>query len=128
MSLSDYPINPQIAVHDIDRASAFYEGVLGLVPRGEQYAGTRSYACGGGTVLHLYASPHAGKRVSTAAQWRVEQLDELVAELTARGVIFEHYEQPLTDPNGVHDSGYGRVAWFTDPDGNTYALEGGPSR
>jgi catechol 2,3-dioxygenase-like lactoylglutathione lyase family enzyme len=124
VSLSEYPIDPQIAVTEIDRASAFYEGALGLVPTGKQHPGTRTYACGVGTLLHLYATPHAGKRAATVAQWRVENLDALITTLTASGVHFEQYEQPPTDPSGVHDSGYGRVAWFKDPDGNTFALEG----
>jgi hypothetical protein len=28
-----------------------------------------------------------------------------------------------TDEKGIHDSAYGKVAWFKDPDGNTFALE-----
>jgi hypothetical protein len=28
-----------------------------------------------------------------------------------------------TSEKGIHDSGYGKVAWFKDPDGNTFALE-----
>ena len=29
----------------------------------------------------------------------------------------------LSSEKGIHDSGYGKVAWFKDPDGNTFALE-----
>ena len=37
---------------------------------------------------------------------------------------FEHYDEPVkTNAKGIHDSGYGKVAWFKDPDGNTFALE-----
>jgi hypothetical protein len=28
-----------------------------------------------------------------------------------------------TDVNGIHEVGDGRVAWFSDPDGNTFATE-----
>jgi catechol 2,3-dioxygenase-like lactoylglutathione lyase family enzyme len=126
VSLGEHAVNPQIAVSDIGRAQEFYEGILGLVPSGEQHAGTRKYACGYDTFLHLYEAPsHAGKATGTLAQWWVEKLDEAIATLDARGVSFELYGDPTpTDANGVHDSGYGRVAWFKDPDGNTFALEG----
>jgi predicted enzyme related to lactoylglutathione lyase len=130
MSLSNCAINPQVAVSDLERARIFYEELLGLVASGEQHAGTRKYACGDGTFLHLYVAPHhAGKASGTLAQWCVDDLDDVIAALTARGVRFEQYGDPTpTDTSGVHDSGYGRVAWFKDPDGNTFALEGPVNR
>jgi predicted enzyme related to lactoylglutathione lyase len=126
VSLSDSHISPQIAVSDLARAVQFYEGALGLKPTGEQHEGTRRYACGDGTTLQIYAAPsHAGKATATVAQWQVADLDAVIAELSEAGVRFERYGPPvLTDTTGVHDSGYGRVAWFKDPDGNTFALEG----
>lgn len=48
----------------------------------------------------------------------------MVDELIARGVTFERYGPPTpTDARGVHATGYGFVAWFRDPDGDTSALE-----
>jgi hypothetical protein len=44
--------------------------------------------------------------------------------LKAKGVEFERYEGFDQDENGVMDMGDGRVAWFTDPDGNTFAIAG----
>jgi hypothetical protein len=38
-------------------------------------------------------------------------------------VTFERYDEPQleTDENGIHTLGDGKVAWFKDPDGNTFA-------
>lgn len=47
----------------------------------------------------------------------------MVDELTAAGVALERYDELETDAKGIHDTGYGKVAWFRDPDGNTFALE-----
>jgi hypothetical protein len=45
-------------------------------------------------------------------------------ELAARGVAFEHYDQPglATDERGMFDAGRFRAAWIKDPDGNTLAI------
>ena len=125
MSLSGYRVSVQIAVADMDRAREFYEAKLGLSGEQGPSAATRVYACGEGTSLHVYVAPtHAGKATATIARWDVDSVEQAVDELTAKGVEFERYDEPVkTDARGIHDSGYGRVAWFKDPDGNTFALE-----
>jgi catechol 2,3-dioxygenase-like lactoylglutathione lyase family enzyme len=122
--LASSRISVQIAVSDMAKAEAFYEGKLGLSRSGSQHTGSRGYICGDGTMLHVYASAaHAGKATATLARWDVDNLEREVDELTAKGVTFEHYDEPVkTDPKGIHDSGYGKVAWFRDPGGNTFAL------
>jgi catechol 2,3-dioxygenase-like lactoylglutathione lyase family enzyme len=125
MSLSSHKVSAQIAVSDMDRAAAFYEGTLGLSPADGSPGGGRSYRCGDGTRLYVYASPaNAGMTTATVARWDVEDIERMVDELTTKGVMFERYDEPVrTDEKGIHDSGYGKVAWFKDPDGNTFALE-----
>lgn len=51
----------------------------------------------------------------------VDDVEAEVAELRARGVIFESYEAPRT-VNGIASIGPGRAAWFKDPDGNLLAV------
>jgi hypothetical protein len=59
-----------------------------------------------------------------AADHRARKNISLRPPVSANGVQFERYAEPVgTDEQGVHDSGYGKVAWFKDPDGNTFALE-----
>jgi catechol 2,3-dioxygenase-like lactoylglutathione lyase family enzyme len=126
MSLSGYRVRPSIAVSDIVAAREFYETKLGLSAAAEQADESRVYTCGGDTSLHVYPSPaHAGTATATLATWHVDDIDRVVDELTSRGVTFERYDDPAleTDERGIHDMGDGRVAWFTDPDGNTFAIE-----
>jgi catechol 2,3-dioxygenase-like lactoylglutathione lyase family enzyme len=126
MSLSSYRVRPSIAVSDMAEATEFYEGKLGLSAAREQSDESRIYACGGGTSLHVYASPaHAGTATATLATWYVADLERVVDELNSSGVTFERYDDPAlkSDERGIHELGDGRVAWFKDPDGNTFAVE-----
>jgi catechol 2,3-dioxygenase-like lactoylglutathione lyase family enzyme len=126
MRLSSYKVRTSIAVSDMAQAKEFYEGRLGLSAGEDQLDGSRIYACGGDTSLHVYASPvHAGKATATLATWYVADLEQMVDELGSNGVTFEHYDDPAlkTDEKGIHELGDGRVAWFKDPDGNTFAVE-----
>ena len=126
MSLSGYRVRASIAVSDIAQAAEFHEGKLGLSAVGSQSDESRIYACGGDTSLHVYASPaHAGKATATLATWYVADLEQVVDELRARGVTFERYDDPSlgADEKGIHELDDGRVAWFKDADGNTFALE-----
>ena len=126
MSLARYAVRTSIAVSDLSPAVDFYERKLGLAAERVQADDSRIYSCGGGTSLHVYASPaHAGKTSATVATWYVDDLERVVDELTANGVSFERYDEPAltTDEKGIAATPDGRVAWFRDPDGNTFAIE-----
>ena len=125
MSLSDAKVRTSIAVSDLARAAEFYEGKLGLSAV-EERPESRVYACGGDTALHVYESPTgAGPASATLATFYVADLEQVVDELASRGVTFERYDDPglAADEKGIHDMGDGRVTWFKDPDGNTFAIE-----
>jgi catechol 2,3-dioxygenase-like lactoylglutathione lyase family enzyme len=129
MSLSDFRVRTSIAVSEIARAADFYEGKLGLTAGEEQSDESRIYACGGGTSLHVYESPtQASQGTATLATWYVPDLEAVVDELTTNGVAFERYDDPALKVNekGIHELADGRVAWFRDPDGNTFAIEQEP--
>jgi len=127
MSLRTHRVRASIAVSDITAAAGFYEGKLGLEAGEDQDDDSRLYDCGGGTSLHLYASPdNAGKSPATLATWYVTDLERVVDELTANGVTFERYDGLSTDSKGIFSSGDVTVAWFEDPDGNTFAIEQHP--
>jgi hypothetical protein len=55
----------------------------------------------------------------------VDDLEAVIDELRSSGVTFERYDDPglKADEKGIHDLRDGRVAWFSDPDGNTFAIE-----
>jgi catechol 2,3-dioxygenase-like lactoylglutathione lyase family enzyme len=126
MSLSLYKLNVSIAVSDMARAKAFYEGKLGLTVEQSGAGGSRIYASGGSAALHVYPSPaRAGMSTATLATWYVDDVERMVDELRANGVAFEHYDGVTTDEKGISPrAGGGKVAWFKDPDGNTFAVEG----
>jgi catechol 2,3-dioxygenase-like lactoylglutathione lyase family enzyme len=126
VSLSDFKVRTSIAVFDMAVAREFYELRLGLSASQVGSDGSRVYACGGETSVHVYPSPGGtGATAATLATWLVTDLERVVDELSANGVAFERYDDPSleTDAKGIHEHADGRVAWFRDPDGNTFALE-----
>jgi catechol 2,3-dioxygenase-like lactoylglutathione lyase family enzyme len=108
------------------RAKGFYERKLGLSTVQAGADGSQIYASGGDASLHVYPSPaHAGMSTATLATWYVDEVERVVDELSSNGVTFEHYAEVTTDEKGISPrAGGGKVAWFKDPDGNTFAVEG----
>lgn len=129
MPLSAYRLRTSVAVSDIREAVAFYEGKLGLPvlesgPSADVVGGSRVYGSGGGPALNVYQSVTAGKSQATLATWYVDDIDRIVDELVSSGVEFIRYDQFEHDAKGIAArAGGGRIAWFQDPDGNTFALE-----
>lgn len=129
MPLSNYELRASIAVSDIERAIAFYEGKLRLQslesgPSATIADGSRVYGSGGGPALNVYQSDTAGKSQATLATWYVDDIDQIVDELAAAGVELTRYDQFEHDAKGITArAGGGRIAWFQDPDGNTFAIE-----
>ena len=128
MPLSDFPVRASVAVADIGRAVAFYEGTLGLTalasgPSAAIPDGSRVYESGG-AAFNVYQSTTAGQSPATLATWYVDDIDQVVDELTAAGVQLVRYDELEHAANGTtpRASG-GRIAWFQDPDGNTFAIE-----
>ncbi|MBE1490884.1 catechol 2,3-dioxygenase-like lactoylglutathione lyase family enzyme [Plantactinospora soyae] len=127
--MSTYHLRTSIAVSDIQKAVAFYEGKLGLQvlesgPSADIAEGSRVYGSGGGPALNVYQSVTAGKSQATLATWYVDDIDQIVDELVSAGVTFIRYDQFEHDAKGIcARAGGGRIAWFQDPDGNTFALE-----
>jgi predicted enzyme related to lactoylglutathione lyase len=115
-----------VAVSNMVHATAFYEGQLGLSAVEDEADGSRVYACGGGTSLHVYASRAlAGRAVSTLATWCVTDLEQVVRELSSNGVVFEQSDKAglVTNAQGISSTSDGKIAWFKDPDGNRFAVE-----
>jgi len=109
------------AATDLDRARAFYQGVLGL-----RLMEQNPFACvfdAHGTMLRVTAVPEVAGAGYTVLGWRVGDIAATSAELRAKGVTFTRYEGIEQDDEGVwHTPAGDRIAWFTDPDGNTLSL------
>jgi len=125
MALERYKVGALVAVSEMERARDFYEGKLGLVAGGDDPDGGRTYTCGEQTMLHVFPSAAgAGASGATVAGWYVSDIESVVDELTAKGVAFEHYDEPplVTDARGIAVLGPNKGAWFKDPDGNILGL------
>jgi catechol 2,3-dioxygenase-like lactoylglutathione lyase family enzyme len=108
-----------IAVKNLDTAKKFYEDTLGLTPVGAVDQEVIVFKSGNSTV-YVYQSQYAGTNKATAVTWVVnEDVEEIVQQLKAKGITFEHYDMPgMTRDGDVHIAGDMKVAWFKDPDGN----------
>src|SRR5262245_43737750 len=119
--LQDYPMCSYIPAKDVERARKFYEGKLGFKPREVKSDGV-IYEFGNGTSCFLYATPNAGTSQASQAFWQVEDIEQEVAELKARGIKFERYVMPEMDERGIANAGDAKAAWFKDTEGNIMAL------
>lgn len=110
-----------VGAADLARARAFYEDVLGL-PVVEH----NDFACvldAHGTMLRVTVVGEVSPAGYTVLGWRVADIEAAVRGLTARGVSFRRYDGMDQDDHGIWTTPGGeKVAWFTDPDGNTLSL------
>jgi catechol 2,3-dioxygenase-like lactoylglutathione lyase family enzyme len=119
--LADHPIHTTLPASDLARAKRFYAEKLGLTLESETPGGV-FYRCGG-TSLFVY--PSGGKASGTHTQlgWTVDDIEAEVADLKARGVVFEEYNSPdLKTINSVATTGPIKAAWFKDSEGNLLGL------
>jgi predicted enzyme related to lactoylglutathione lyase len=120
--LKNAPIVPYIPATDVARARRFYEEKVGLVPR-EEVAGGVVYECGKASWVFLYPSAGAGTSKASQAFWQVADVEAEVAQLRAKGVVFEEYNMPgIKTVNGIATAGGSKAAWFKDSEGNILAV------
>lgn len=126
--LAECPAVACVAASDLDRARAFYEGVLGVrIIAQDGFAVT---AEAGGVRIRINQPPQVVAAPYTVLNFAVPDIAAMVAGLSARGVRFERYAfmQDAQDETGVWTvpGGAGKVAWFKDPDGNLLSLTQNP--
>jgi predicted enzyme related to lactoylglutathione lyase len=120
--LQNSPLYAYIPAKDVARARQFYENTLGLKPK-EEYAGGVIYEFRKGTACFLYPTPNAGTSRASQAFWQVDDVEQEVAELKARGVVFEEYDMPgVKVRNSIATGGGAKTAWFKDSEGNILAV------
>jgi catechol 2,3-dioxygenase-like lactoylglutathione lyase family enzyme len=109
------------SVNDLDEAKKFYGETLGVevetVPAGLMLK------IGHGILV--YPKPNHEPATYTMLNFRVDDIDKAVDDLTGKGIKFEQYPG-LTDQKGVargiaHDRGPD-IAWFKDPAGNIVSV------
>ena len=121
--LADSNATANLAVKDLARARAFYEGTLGLKQTSE-IAGELIVYKSGDTAINVYRSQFAGTNKATTMSWAVgDEIETIVKALKSKGVAFEHYDMPgLLLEGDIHVDQGVKLAWFKDPDGNILNL------
>ena len=121
--LADSPAFSGFSVNDLESARRFYTDTLGLrvadVP--EMWGLLRLHLGSGADVL-VYAKDDHTPASFTVLNFPVPDIEKAVDQLGARGVTFEHYENPPTDEKGIMRAGGPLIAWFTDPAGNVFSV------
>ena len=120
----------RIPVQDLDRARRFYAEKLGLEPS-EERPGGLLYRCAGGEFA-LFDSAGGSPGTFTQMAWDVDDIEATVAELKARGVVFEEVDLPglrtvdgIAEVSGNYPSKGGkgeRAAWFRDSEDNMLGI------
>lgn len=112
------------SVNDIQKAKQFYSEILGLEVA-DNPMGLIELIIEGGNKIIIYPKPGHVPATFTILNFPVENIDETVDGLTAKGITFEQYDgQIKTDEKGICRSG-GKgpnIAWFKDPAGNILSV------
>jgi catechol 2,3-dioxygenase-like lactoylglutathione lyase family enzyme len=105
---------------DPQRLRHFYEDTLGFTAFAER-PNAVIYRTSSGSLFALSRASVPGRGGFTQMAFTVPDIEAEVAELRARGVVFEEYQTPRTE-DGIARVGAGRAAWFKDPDGNLLGI------
>jgi len=113
------------SVDDVVEAQEFYEQKLGLrttLESGdEDYAVLWLHLSGGSSVL-IYPKLDHIPATFTLLNFVVEDIDDVVDQLTSRGVRFLRYDQFGADDKGIVRGEDRDMAWFSDPAGNNHSV------
>ena len=119
--LEDAELTAFVATTSFARARAFYRDTLGLLVLSED-SFALVFDCHG-TQLRVSLVEQIAPAPYTVMGWKVADIEPLVERLSARGVRFNRYPFMPQDGPAIWTSPDGsKVAWFSDPDGNTLSL------
>jgi predicted enzyme related to lactoylglutathione lyase len=110
------------AVDDLAVARRFYEETLGLGVSELQEGVLLSLKVGGDRDVLIYHKPDFTPATYTILNFPVDDIDEAVDGLAARGVQFERYEGFEQDEKGIARGDGPEIAWFKDPAGNVLSV------
>jgi catechol 2,3-dioxygenase-like lactoylglutathione lyase family enzyme len=128
--LKDGHAATRLPAQDLERARKFYSEKLGLEPSEERPGGLLYGSAQG--VFALFQSAGASSGEFTQMGWDVDDIEATVAEMKARGVVFEEVDLPglktvdgIAEVEGNYPSKGGkgeRAAWFRDSEGNMLGI------
>jgi catechol 2,3-dioxygenase-like lactoylglutathione lyase family enzyme len=108
------------AVDDVDMAREFYAETLGIEMSEEN--GLLTLHIAGDRPTLVYPRPNHTPAEYTILNFPVDDIDQAVDDLTARGVQFERYEDFDQDERGIMRGEGPPIAWFKDPAGNVLSV------
>jgi catechol 2,3-dioxygenase-like lactoylglutathione lyase family enzyme len=113
---------PTLPTDDPARLRPFYEETLAL-PVLEVTPGGIFFGLTNGSRIAVVRAGGKASGAHTQMGFDVDDIEREVAELRARGVVFEEYDLPgITMTDGIARMPAGRAAWFQDPDGNLIGM------
>lgn len=116
-------IMPVLSVSDLARARQFYCDTLGLKEVRTTGDGGLILAGASGEMLELSPRSEVTPTGRTVLTFEVDDVENAVHDLEARGVGFEDYAEPgLKTEHHIAQFGNERAAWFKDPDGNVLCM------
>jgi catechol 2,3-dioxygenase-like lactoylglutathione lyase family enzyme len=119
--LGNRPAHAMMPASNLQRAKKFYSERLGLELEREAEEGI-IFKCGN-TWVDVFPSSGKSNAAFTQVGWDVDNLEDEIKALKARGVVFEEYNTPnLKTVNGIATMGSAKGAWFKDSEGNLLAL------
>jgi catechol 2,3-dioxygenase-like lactoylglutathione lyase family enzyme len=110
-----------VPTKDAAAARSFYEGKLGFAFVSDDMFALVVRA--GDTMIRIAKAQDFTPAPYTVLGWEVSNIEEMVAWLQKRGVVFEKYPFVEDKALGIWTAPSGdKVAWFKDPDGNVLSL------
>jgi catechol 2,3-dioxygenase-like lactoylglutathione lyase family enzyme len=108
------------STNDIPAAKDFYGSTLGLDVTEED--DNLSLKFPNGHTVFIYPKDNHEPATYTALNIEVDDIDDAVDDLVAKGVTFERYEGFGQDDRGIMRDQGPPIAWFKDPAGNILSL------
>jgi catechol 2,3-dioxygenase-like lactoylglutathione lyase family enzyme len=111
------------AVDDLQKAREFYGETLGLKTSVlDEEHGLMTLHLAGDRATLVYQRADHTPATYTILNFPLEDIDQAVDELAARGVRFERYDGFEQDEKGISRGPGPSIAWFKDPAGNVLSV------
>lgn len=122
--LQDCKAFSSFSTDDIAKTRQFYEGVLGLKATEGMGGMVLDFEMNGSVPFIIYQKPDHRPADFTVLNFLVDDIEEAVASLKDKGVVFESYDNGniKTDEDNIFRGEGPLVAWFKDPSGNILSL------
>lgn len=110
------------SVDDVESAQSLYADTLGIEVESTGPGGPLWLHGADGRTTLLYPKPDHEPASYTVLNLIVDDIEDAVDDLAARGVEFLRYEHIEADERGIARNPGRAVAWFSDPAGNCLSV------